>query len=467
MFRNVVVLGIGLTVLAAGAVRAEWTRFRGPNGSGVAAGSTELPVEWSPEKNIKWKIALPGPGSSCPIIVGDKVFVTAWSGYGVDRDNPGEMADLKRHLICLDRETGSVRWDKSVKAVLPEDRYSGMFAEHGYASHTPVSDGERVYAFFGKSGVYAYDLEGNELWNRSVGEGLDQRQWGSAASPILHKDLLIVTAAAESRTMYGLNKLTGEEVWKQAADGFNSTWGTPVLVPVDEERTDLVIGVPGEIWGLNPENGKLVWYCEAMQGNSFCSSVVAGEGVVYAIEGMGGGSIAVRAGGKGDVSSTHVVWQGRDNNRISTPVLVDGRLYFFSRRIANCVDAETDQRVFQSRLASSGGTAAPAEQAGAPQGRRGGQGGGPGGGGRGRGGFGGGGGPGGGQDYASPIAVGGKIYFQARDGECFVITAGPNFEQLATNRLTSDAEDFSATPAVDGDSLFIRSSRHLYRIAVD
>lgn len=456
-------LGFVLTAAFAGLADAEdWSRFRGPNGTGVNPDAANVPAEWSPTENLKWKIALPGPGASCPIIVGDRIFLTAWSGYGVDRENPGSKSDLKRHLICLDKATGSIRWDKSVPAVLPEDDYQGMFAEHGYASHTPASDGERVYAFFGKSGVVAYDLEGNELWRKSVGDGLDPREWGSAASPVLYKDLVIVTAAAESNAMIALNKKTGDEVWRQEAGGFEGTWGTPVLVKVDDNRTDLVIGVPGEIWGINPNNGKLAWYCTAMQGNSFCSSVVAGDGVVYAIEGMGGGSIAVRVGGSGDVTGKNVVWQGRDNNRISTPVLLDDRLYFFSRRVANCVDARTDERVYQARLASASGTPVEPERgpgAGGPPG------GGPGGGrgfGGGRGGRGGG---MGGQDYASPIAADGKIYFITRTGDCYVIKAGPEFQQIAVNRVTEDTEDFSSTPAVSGSDLFIRSNKFLYCVS--
>jgi len=453
------------TVCLSGSLRADdWSRFRGPNGTGVSPDAANVPAEWSPTENLKWKVALPGPGSSCPIVVGDRIFVTSWSGYGVDREKLGRKEDLRRHLVCVDKQTGSVLWDKSVEAVLPEDDYQGMFAEHGFASHTPVSDGERVYAFFGKTGVIAFDLLGNELWRKSVGDGLDPREWGSASSPVLYKDTVIVTAAAESNSIVAFNKLTGEEKWKQVAGGLDSTWGTPVLVKVNDERTDLVIGVPGEIWGINPDNGKLAWYCEAIGENSFCSSVVPGDGIVYAVEGMGGGSIAVRAGGKGDVTSTHVVWRGRDNNRISTPVLLDGRLYFFSQRRANCIDAKTDERIYQARLASAGGTPAPPERGPGP-----GAGGGPGGrgpGGRGRG-FGGGFGGGGfgGQDYASPIAADGKIYVMTRAGDCFVVKAGPKFEQLAVNRVTEDAEDFSATPAIAGNELFIRSSKNLYCVA--
>lgn len=438
------------------ATASDWTRFRGPNGSGVSEDTTPSPVNWSPTKNLKWKTVLPGPGSSCPIIVGDKVFVTCWSGYGTDRANRNsKQEDLKRHLVCLDRKTGNIIWDKTVKPFLPEDDYGGMFAEHGYASHTPTSDGERVYVFFGKTGVLAFDLEGNQLWQTSVGTDSDQMGWGSAASLILYKNLVIVTAAAESHALYGLDKETGKQVWREEAEGLGSTWGTPVLVKVDDQRTDLVLSVPYEIWGFNPEKGNLRWYCNALQTRSICASVVTDGTLVYAIGDQGSGSIAVRPGGLQDVSKTHVVWTGRDNNRIGTPVVANERIYFISGGVANCIDAKNGQRIYQARL--TGSSSQPAQNDGGA--RRG-----PGGGGRGgRGGPGGGGM--GGQDYSSAVAADGKLYYVQRNGDAHVIKLGDTFEQLATNRVTDDNEDFSATPAVSDGALFIRSSKHLYCVA--
>lgn len=228
---------------------------------------------------------LPGPGSSSPIVVGDRIYVTCWTGYGASRD-ANSQADLRRHLICIDRHTGKTVWSKAVEPELPEDRYGGMFAQHGYASHTPVSDGKRVYVFYGKTGVLAYTMDGEQVWHTKVGSGLDQRGWGSSCSPILYKNLVIVTASAESKSMVALDKDTGKEVWKCEAGGFGSTWGTPILVEVDKERTDLVLGVPFEIWGFNPDTGKLRWFCEGLQNDSYCSSVVAHDGVIYAFEGQ-------------------------------------------------------------------------------------------------------------------------------------------------------------------------------------
>ena len=162
-------LAVVVCLAAAGAApAADWPRFRGPNGTGVAADDDATPVEFGPDKHLAWKTALPGEGVSSPIVVGDRVVVTAYSGYGAAG---GTQLDLVRHVVCLDRGTGTILWSKAIEAVLPEDPYSGMgVPSHGYASHTPVSDGRRIFAFLGKSGIHAYDLEGRLLWQRSVGD---------------------------------------------------------------------------------------------------------------------------------------------------------------------------------------------------------------------------------------------------------------------------------------------------------
>ena len=470
---------------------ADWLRFRGPNGSGISAESAETPVSWSPKENLKWKTPLPGAGVSSPIIVGDRVFVTCYSGYGLDRQDPGDIDNLKRHLVCVDRNTGKVQWEKSFDAAQPEDLYEGMgVPSHGYASHTPVSDGENVYVFFGKSGVYAFDLEGNQLWHRDVGKGSDRRRWGSSSSPIVHDDILIVTASAESSSIVGINKKTGEEVWRQETDGVSDVWGTPLIAKVDDERTDLVLGVPFEFWGLSPETGKLRWYSEIMDTDQYSSSVVESGGVIYGIEGRGGGSVAVKVGGKGDVTESNTVWSGNDSSRFGSPLVVDGRVYFFSSGIANCISAEDGSSIFKGRLpgSSNAGRGGPPgggrpegggrpDGGGRPGGQRGeGQ---PGGGDR-PGGFGGGGrgGPGGfgggrggrgggmgGQDYGSPVASGGNIYYVRSDGTAIVMAAGDKFEQLAVNKFTDEKETFSGTPAISDGQLFVRSDKHLYCVA--
>lgn len=441
---------------------SDWPRFRGPNGSGVSADTAPLPTSWSPSRNLKWKVKLPGPGSSSPIVVGQKIFVTCWTGYGVDKaERGGDQKNLKRHLICLDRATGDLIWDKAVEAALPEDNYHGMITEHGYATHTPVSDGERVYVFFGKTGALAFDMAGNQLWRTQLGTGSDRMGRGSGSSPILLDNLLIVTAAAESESIYALDKITGKQVWRSEAEGYQATWGTPVLVNVDADRTDIVIAVPYEIWALDPTSGKLSWFCESLNARSFCSSLVADGKVVYAIGEQGSGSIAVSAGGKSDVTASNVLWKGRDSNRISTPVIADGKLYSINNGVITCNEAKTNHRLYQARLAAGGPAVESADEPPARPPRGGGPGGpgGPGGGrGGGRGGM-------GGQDYASPVVGDGKLYFVTRSGECHVVQLGDKFEKLSSNRVTDDTEEFNATPAISDGAIFIRSTANLYCVA--
>ncbi len=461
-------------VLSVAIVSAsDWTRFRGPNGTGISADADPLPTTFGEKENLKWKIELPGAGVSCPIVVGDKVFASCYSGYGVDRQNPGEMKSLKRHLVCLDRNSGKTLWQKTVDAVLPEDEYTGMgVPEHGYASHTPVSDGTSVYVFFSKSGVFAYDLDGKELWKAKAGVGSDDRSWGSSSSPIVVDNVLVVPAGPESRAVLGLDKTTGKELWRAESDNLGNVWGTPVVSKVDDTRTDIVLGAPNEIWAINPATGKLKWFCNAMETDQFNSSVVVSDGMIYAIEGRNGGSIAVKAGGKGDVSASNVAWSGSDRGRFSTPLVYEGRIYLISGGIAKCISATDGKEIFQARLqgGAAGGDGPPG---GAPPGA-GGPGQPPGGGQDLRGGFGGGGrggrggfGGGRGSDYSSPVIGDGKIYYVSRSGEVTVMKAGDTFEKLATNRLTTDSEDFSATPAISNGQIFFRSSKHLYCVSAN
>ena len=460
-------LVLASTLLAGGASAADWTRFRGENGSGVSTDSAATPVEWSESQNLLWSAELPGPGKSSPIIVGDRVIITCWSG-----ENPPQ--DLRRHLMCFDRNTGDQMWSKEILPKVTDESFRGMFTENGYASHTPTSDGERIFAFFGKTGVIAFDMEGNEQWQTSVGTGEDPRGWGTASSLVLYKDLVICTAASESQALVALRKDNGEEAWHEEAEGLGATWGTPIVVDGEGGRQDLVLAVSGEVWGINPDTGKLRWYSNGPGGNSMCGSAVTADGVVYVLGERDGGTVAVRGGGKGDVNESHVQWTANHRGRIGTPVVHEGLIYWVSDGVANCIDAATGDRVYQTRLKPPTEASATAEAPAEPPaesppaqppvegfGRPGefaefgppGGGGGRGGGGGMR-----------GQDYSSAVAADGKLYFVRRSGEMYVLALGREFKQLAANKFDSDDGDFSATPAVSDGKLFIRSSNKLYCI---
>ncbi len=476
-------LGLAALVLVCCTLASgsDWPRFRGVNGSGISTDKQPLPTKWGDTENVKWKIPLPGPGASSPIVVGRRVYVTCWSGYQADPRNEGDEKDLLRHLICLDRETGKVIWDKTVQPVLPEDDFSGTFTQHGYASHTPVSDGKNIYVFFGKTGALAFDLEGNKLWQTSVGTGSGARRWGTASSPILYKDLLIVPAAAESESIVALNKKSGEKVWSFTDPSLSGTWGTPVLADCGAGRTDVVLAVPDKIWGLDPQTGKPRWHCDGLHSASMTSSALAQDGVVYSLETgpEGGGAMAVKAGGEGDVTDSAVLWRGKQRSRISTPIIDGNRIYLAGNKVAACINAATGKQIYRDAIT---GGPAPADTGGGRPGGFGGPGGpggrggpgspggGPGGGqrqGGGRGGPGGRGGRGGGmggQDYSSPVLADGKIYFVSRPGVTYVYAAGPDYKLLSQNQFTGGG-DFTASPAISDGQIFIRSSKYLYCIA--
>jgi outer membrane protein assembly factor BamB len=484
---SLIVLGLSCTSLQA----SDWLRFRGPNGSGVTADAAS-PIEWSDDKNIAWKIDLPGPGSSCPIVVGDKVILTCWTGYGLSREEPGDQANLKRMVLCYDRETGKELWTAEDPAKLPEDKYEGMFAEHGYASHTPTSDGERVYVYFGRSGALAYDMDGKELWQTDCGDGFGASDWGSAASPVVVDDVLVCSATAESSALIGLDKKTGKELWRYGEEGWNGCWGTPIVVEANG-RKELVYSAPEKLIALDPATGKLLWHCTGSETNSITASVVAHDGVVYFI-GNRGASLAVKAGGEGDVTDTNIVWRENLQGSIPSPIYHDGRIYGVGRGGMLCFDAATGERVYQARLNVPGAPAEPpvaqaaAAQAPAAQPavtltaatetlaqNTGDNAGGPGRGegdrrrgegDRGRGGRGGRGGGGGGfrnQSYASPVIAGDHLYQIGRQGDGHVVKLGDEFNEVATNVLT-DGGDFSATPAIVDGTMYLRSSKHLYCI---
>ena len=428
MKTTVLVLGIALLAAVPGPSSAsdEWPRFRGPDGSGLAAGDARPPTNWSATSNLKWKAALPGPGSSSPIIWGERVFVTCYSGYGEGSSGAGPEK-LQRHLVCLQRNTGNTSWDKSVPAELPEDEYSGNLREHGYASNTPVTDGERVYVFFGKTGVLAFDFAGRKLWKVNVGKQSSNRRWGSAASPILCQNTVIINAAEEGRSVLALDKLTGKEVWKTEVNSLELSFVTPVLVECAGGRSDLALAVPGEMWGLNPATGKLRWFAQTGITGNVSPSVVAADGVVYATGGYPRqGTIAVLAGGKGDVTQTNVLWSSQSASYVPSPVVYHGHLYVVSDQgSALCLEANTGKLVYKERL--------PGVSGGKPF-------------------------------YASVVLADGHLYATSRRSGTFVMQAAPAFALLAQNKLAGDDTDFNGTPAIAGRQIFLRSNRFVYCI---
>ena len=413
----------------------DWTRFRGANGAGKS--KTPAPVKWSPAENVKWNVSLPGAGVSSPVVVGDKVILTCYSGYGVGKTDE-KIEDLKRHVVCVNRDDGKILWDQAIAAEMPEDVYQGMgVPQHGYASHTPVTDGKNVYAFLGKSGIYAFDLAGKELWHQSVGTDSDDRNWGSASSPVLFEDLVIVPAICESMSLIAFNKDTGEQVWKETADGLRSCWGTPLIVKVDDQRSDLVLGVAGEIWGLNPKTGKMRWLTNGVPGSSFYTSVMVEDGIIYgsAAGRSGGGSIAVKVGGKGDVSESHVKWNSRFGAGYASPVVANDAMFLISRGKISTLNTKTGSEIKAERLPEAASSSGGRQSRGGMS-----------------------------SDYSSPVVADDKLYYVRKSGETLVFSAEGEFTHLGSNRVTDDEEEFSSTPAITDGQIFLRSNKKLYCI---
>ena len=402
---------------------ADWTQFRGPGGLGKDTAARGLPTSWSSTENVVWKTELPGLGSSSPVVLGDRIYLTCYSGYAESVDEPGEMEDLMRHMVCLKRDGGAVVWQKQFEPELPESRYrAGTDSLHGYSSSTPATDGERLYVFFGRSGVYCLDLEGNQLWHADVGERT--RGWGSSNSPVLYQNLVIVNASVESGELVGLNKSTGERVWTYK--GMRGSWNTPLLVEVPDGGTEMVFCLPRKIVGIDPATGEELWTSEGIpDGGYVCPSPVAHEGVVYAIGGRTNTALAVRAGGRGDVTETHLLWETNKGSNVASPVYHDGHLYWFheGRGIAYCLNAEDGEVVYEGRLT--------------PRYRR---------------------------MYASVTLADGKLYCISQYAGAYVVAASPEFELLAHNKFEEDDSRSNASPVVHNNQLLLRTDRYLYCI---
>jgi outer membrane protein assembly factor BamB len=399
---------------------------------GIASpANKDIPLEWSDTKNILWKRALPGRGASSPVVWRDSIYLTAYSGYGIEKTDPySNMPKLVRHLLCLDRRSGAVRWQVDLPiGKISEHGLSEFGFLHGFASSTPVVDTDGVYVYFGAGGVFAYDHAGHQRWQVLAGKKYEHN-WGSASSPILFENLLIVHPDIEHRALYALDKQNGCEVW-HVETGTGDSWSTPLIVEA-AGRQELVFHHSAAdhkdksgtalIAAVNPRNGEPLWECRTLR-DYLCPSPVAKDGFIYWLGYRNAG--AVRGGGKGDVTATHVEWTATRGTSVCTPVLHDGHLYWANEEngLAYCLNAKTGAVVYSERLQP-------------PPGRL----------------------------YASGVLAGDRIYYVSREKGTWVVEAKPSFRQLAHNRIESDNSIFNGTPAICGNRLFLRSDRFLYCI---
>lgn len=464
--RCILLLGCVCSFLVAAAHAGDWPQFRGPNGTGVAE-DTKLPDTWAQDKNVQWKVALPGVGWSSPIISGDKVFVTTAvsekqvkpmpqqggrrpgggggrpGGFGRGRNQPPD-AVYRWEVYCFDRTTGKELWKTLAlerKPTIPSHR------TNGYASETPVTDGERVYAYFGMTGLFCFDLSGKLLWKKDLESFPMMAGWGTGSSPVLEGDRLFVQCDNEERSfLAAFDKKTGQELWRVPRDE-RSGWATPYIWR-NQKRTELVAGGGRKVRSYDPATGKVLWELGGVAGRCAASPVGDAERLYVGTgggrggrrfgggdedgEGMGasGPLFAIRAGAAGDLtlkegatSNEGVAWfQAKGGPSMASPLVYQGLLYILDQRggMLSCYDAKTGKPVY-TRERLSGARSFT----------------------------------------SSPWACDGKVFCLDDGGQTFIIQAGPTFKVLGKNTIN---EMCWATPAVAAGALFLRGGDHLYCI---
>jgi outer membrane protein assembly factor BamB len=431
-----------LAAFAAGAAVAHadnWPQFRGPNASGVSQ-EQDLPADWGTSKNIHWKVALPGVGWSSPIVWEDRVFVTTAVSedqqeaprkglyFGGDRPLPRNSV-YRWEVICLDRHDGRILWRKVAAEGKPT---SSIHIKNSYASETPVTDGQRLYAFFGSAGIYCFDLDGELIWNKDLGSFQTRMGWGTASSPVLDADRLFLQCDKEEQSfLVALDKKTGEPLWRTERDE-KSSWGTP-FVWRSRERTELVTSATKRVRSYDPATGNLLWELAGMSV-IVSPTPLGSQDLLYVSSGYvmdrNRPLFAIRPGSSGDISLRNdessnraIAWsQKAAGPYIPSPLLYEGLLYvLYDQGFFACFDAQSGEPVYGKQRLE-----------------------------RGAGGF-----------TASPWAYEGKIFCLNEDGDTFVIQAGREYLLIGKNSLD---DFFMASPAIAQGALFLRSMNSLYCI---
>ncbi len=343
-----------------------WPQWRGPNGTGKTSASG-IVTKWGPRQNVKWRLKLPERGNSTPIVWDDQIFLT----QAISESN-------ERSLICIDRKTGTEQWRRSVVYAEKEPTHK----TNPYCSASPVTDGERVIAWFGSAGLICFDLDGKELWRRSLGR--QEHIWGYGSSPILHGDLCILNfGPGNQEFLIAVDKKTGETRWKvdsldnktelalsgkendgnandfdskqQRSERLRGSWNTPIIVRVDG-HSEMIVALPRRVSAFDPSTGKRLWTCGGSAPLAY-ASLMEFEGVVVALGGYRGASMAVRVGGHGDVTKTHRLWhKPKDNGWLGTGVADQGAIYVCDMGgVVHCIDVKTGEPVWKNR-ANGGGT---------------------------------------------------------------------------------------------------------------
>lgn len=425
------------------ASKDNWPSFRGNYASGIADGQN-LPDTWDGEKGtaIKWKVRIPGLAHSSPVVWEDKIFVTsAISSKDKATFKPGlygagDASDDKSvhqwKVFCLDKKTGKILWDKVAYEGEPKEK---RHVKSTYASSSPATDGRYVVALFGSQGLYAFDMKGKLVWKKDLGRldvgayDLPEYEWGTASSPIIYKDLVIVQCdTSKEDFLMGINIKTGQTVWKTERSEMPS-WATPTVYP-GKTQAELITNAPNFIRGNDPDTGKELWRLGDSSNLTAPTPIFSGDLIVVASGRRPNAPIfVVRAGASGDITlpkgqttSQHIAWSRQKiGSYMPTPIVYRGLLYVLKNQgIFSCFDLVTGEEKYQQRIPHQGS------------------------------GF-----------SGSPVASDGKIYLPSEDGDIFVVKAGDKFELLGKNSI---GQLLMATPAISGGMLFIRGEHDLFAV---
>jgi len=420
---------MGLNVSAA----ENWPKWRGPEGTGVAPGGNP-PTTWSETENIKWKVAVPGKGTSSPIIWEDKIlFQTAILAQETAAASPGSAGGGRRSmsqapsgvysfdLVCLDRATGKLLWQKPVRREKPHE---GHHRDHGFASYSPVTDGKHIWASFGSRGLHCFDLDGNLKWSRDLIKMETRAGFGEGSSPALAGDSVVVVLDHEGDSViFAFNKDTGDPLWRKDRDE-RTSWATPVAVDVNG-KTQVITNATTFVRSYDAKTGAIIWQCTGQTVNTIPTPVI-GFGKVFCTSGFRGSALlAIELGRTGDLTgSDAIAWQVNEGTPyVPSPLLHGEKIYVCAGNnpVISCYEAKTGKANFvQQRLADIKGV------------------------------------------YASPVGAADRVYFVGRNGVTAVIKNSGTLEILATNSLD---DGFDASPAIVGDEMYLKGRASLYCIA--
>ena len=405
-----------------------WPQWRGPLGTGAALKGNP-PTEFSETKNLKWKTAIPGTGHATPIVWGDKIIVQTAVPTDEKGDTslmakasrmPGSISDVIHDfkVLLVNRETGKIVWEKTVISEMPQE---GTHKLGSWASNSPCTDGEFIYAYFGSRGLFCLDFDGNIQWQKDFGQIKKVMSFGEGESPFLYKDRLFIQWDSEDESfMFAIDKKTGNEVWKVKRDE-KSSWATPYVIEVNG-KPQVITSATTQVRSYDYNTGEVIWSCTGMTRNVIPNPVYA-NGILYVMSGFRGNALLAIdvANAKGDITGTGaILWTyNQDTPYTPNPLLIDGKLYFLRANNGEltCLDAKTGKVFYSKQKLGEIGNL-----------------------------------------YSSPSGVGDRIYVAA-ENICLVIKAGEKFEITASNPLE---DNFHASPVIAGNELFLRGFKSLY-----